>query len=252
MEVNWTQSAARFLLRVHPRVRPRQLDGHIRKENSRRLGVRRSAMVRREEQRASLLVACPGGCDVSRWFGYAAMINELYDSPIRPDVKIPSVSRRVATNLRRIFHRDKLRRTLSDRQFLVVLLHYVRASVPVKMEREDRPIIVVDEGRFNFIFQVGRHAVELRAEIGNLDRLAVLVFSFVGDFSGLGLPLPGMREIQLQGWELQVERIADRFNLPIRIKAIGFGELFDNGRARLCPGSRSKDQHPESQKTDHR
>src|SRR6266851_3970096 len=121
--INWPNEPARFLLRVHPSVRPRYLDGHIRKENSRRLAVRRSAVVRREEQRASLLVARPGGCDVARWFGSAAMIDELHDSPIRPDVKIPSVSRRVATNLRRIFHRDKLRRTLSDRQFLVVLLH---------------------------------------------------------------------------------------------------------------------------------
>ena len=42
------QSAARFLLRFDPLVRPRHLDSHIRKENSRRLAVRRSAMVGRE------------------------------------------------------------------------------------------------------------------------------------------------------------------------------------------------------------
>src|SRR5260370_3090531 len=158
MEVNWTQSAARFLFRVHPRVRPRQLDGYIRKENSRRLAVRRSAMVRREEQRASLLVASPGGCDVARWFGSAAMIDELHDSPIRPDVKIPSVSRRVATNLCRIFRRDKLRRTLSDRQFFVVLLHSVRASVPVNMQRQDHPLLVVHETTLNLPFPLPRPA----------------------------------------------------------------------------------------------
>ena len=39
-------AAARFLLRVHPRVRPHQLDGHIRKEDAQRLAVRRPAMVR--------------------------------------------------------------------------------------------------------------------------------------------------------------------------------------------------------------
>src|ERR1700756_32332 len=120
IDINRRNQPARFLLRVHPSVRPRYLYGHIGKENSRRLAVRRSAMVRREEQRASLLVARPSGCDVARWFGSPAMIDELPDSPIRPDVKIPSISRRVATKLRRIFHRDKLRRTRSDRQFLVV------------------------------------------------------------------------------------------------------------------------------------
>src|SRR5712664_767668 len=165
--INWPNEPARFLLRVHPSVRPRYLDGHIREENSRRLAVRRSAMVRREEQRASLLVARPSGCDVARWFGSATMINELLDSPIRPDVKIPSVSRRVATNLRRIFHRHELRRTLSQRQFLVVLLLHVSADVPVNMEWEDHPIIVVDEGRLNFIFHVFRCDGELIPEIGN-------------------------------------------------------------------------------------
>src|ERR1700723_824073 len=180
IDIDWQKEPGRFLFRVDPGVRPRQLDGHIRKENSRRLAVRRSAMVRRKEQRAGFLVARPGGCEVARWFGSAAMIDELPPPPIPPDVKIPCVSRRVATNLRRVFHRDKLRRTLSDRQFLLVLFHYVRASVPVNMEREDRPIIVVDESRLDFIFHVGRRGVELRAEIGNLDRLAVLVFSFVG------------------------------------------------------------------------
>src|ERR1700747_3543390 len=104
IDIHRRNEPARFLLRTHPSVRPRYLDGHIRKENSRRLAVRRSAMVRREEQRASLLVARPGGCDVAWWFGSAAMIDELHASPIRPDVKIPSVSRRVATNFRRIFH----------------------------------------------------------------------------------------------------------------------------------------------------
>src|SRR6202051_4394490 len=177
-------------------------------------------MLRREEQRASLLVARPGGCEVAGWFGSAAMIDEWPPRPIRHDINTPSVSRRVATNLRRIFHRDKFRRTLSDRQFLLVLLHYVRASVPVNMEREERPIIVVDESRLDFIFHVGRRGVELRAEIGNLDRLAVLVFSFVGDFSGLGLPLPGQREGQLESRGLDVEGGAGCINLPARIKAI--------------------------------
>ena len=39
-------AAARFLLRVHPRVRPHELDGHIRKEDAHWLAVRRPATVR--------------------------------------------------------------------------------------------------------------------------------------------------------------------------------------------------------------
>src|ERR1700756_695005 len=103
IDINRRNQPARFLLRVHPSVRPRYLYGHIGKENSRRLAVRRSAMVRREEQRTSLLVARPGGCDVARLLRSPAMIDELHDSPIRPDVKIPSVPRGVTTDFRRIF-----------------------------------------------------------------------------------------------------------------------------------------------------
>src|ERR1700745_4354883 len=105
IDINRRNQPARFLLRVHPSVRPRYLDAHIRKENSRRLAVRRPAMVRREEQRASLLVARPGGGDVARLLRSTAMIDELHDSPIRPDVKIPGVPRGVATDFRTIFHR---------------------------------------------------------------------------------------------------------------------------------------------------
>src|SRR5262245_18653946 len=72
--------AARFLLRVHPLIGSRHLDGHIRKENSRRLAVRRTAMVRREKDRASLLVARPGSGDIAWLLGSAPMINKLRDS----------------------------------------------------------------------------------------------------------------------------------------------------------------------------
>src|SRR5439155_3098803 len=40
-----------------------------------------------------------------------------------------------------------------------------------------------------------------------------------------------------------VPRIAERFNLPIRIKAVGLGKLFENWRALLRPRVWSKDQH---------
>src|ERR1700741_860910 len=69
--------AARFLLRVHPLIGARHLDSHIGKENSRRLAVRRTAMVGGEKDRPRLLVARPGGGDIAWLLGSSAMINEL-------------------------------------------------------------------------------------------------------------------------------------------------------------------------------
>src|SRR5437588_8600731 len=110
------------------------------------------------------------------------------------------------------------------------------------MQREDQPIIVIDESRLNFVLHVGRRAVDLRPDISRLDRLAILIFSLVRDFASLGFPNPGTGEIQIQSGESYVKGIADRINLPKRIQAIGFGKLFDNGWARLRLGSCSKDQ----------
>jgi len=53
---------AHLLLRIHPRVRPLQLDQDIRKGNPQRPAVCRPVMVRRDQERASFLVALPR-CD---------------------------------------------------------------------------------------------------------------------------------------------------------------------------------------------
>src|SRR5271169_2693413 len=147
-------------------------------------------MVRREKQRASLLVARPGGCDVARWFGSAAMIDELHNSSILPHIKIPCIAWRIAANFGRIFHRNQFRRAISNRQFLVFFNGYIGAAVPVGMEREEKPIVIVDEARLNLVLHVGRCAAELRTVIRNFNGLAVLVGCFVGDVASLGLPSP--------------------------------------------------------------
>jgi len=46
IDTNWRNGTAGFLFCVHPRVRPHQRDGHIRKEDLQRLAVRRPATVR--------------------------------------------------------------------------------------------------------------------------------------------------------------------------------------------------------------
>src|SRR5215467_10955555 len=54
--------AARVLLGVHPRVRPDQLDRHMREEDAHRLAVRRPAVVRCDQDPGPFLVARPR-CD---------------------------------------------------------------------------------------------------------------------------------------------------------------------------------------------
>src|SRR5580704_2644699 len=141
------------------------------------------------------------------------MIDELHDSPIRSHVKIPSISRRVTASLRVVFHRHQRRRTWTYRQFLLGGLCHSGAGIPISMERENQPIIVVDESRLDFVFHVGWRAAELIPVVGDLYRLAVLIFSLVRDLPGLGFPSPGMRKIQFESRDDQVEGIADRVDL---------------------------------------
>ncbi len=118
------------------------------------------------------------------------------------------------------------------------------------MQREEQPILIVDETRVDVVLHIGRFAVQLSANVCSLYGLAVLIFSFIRDLPGLGLPNPRTGEIH--SGELCVEGVADRINLPERVKAIGLGNLFGNGRALLRAGRYSKDQHSEKQKADYR
>src|SRR5436309_15031894 len=49
------------------------------------------------------------------------------------------------------------------------------------MKGEEQPILIVDEGRVDFVLHDGRLAAELRAQVRKLHRLARLVFPLVGD-----------------------------------------------------------------------
>src|SRR5215210_3161040 len=102
------------------------------------------------------------------------------------------------------------------------------------MQGEQKPIVVVDETRIDFVFYGFRWAAELGAQVGNLDRLTVFILSLVGDLVGLGLPNPRTRDIH--SGELCVPRITDCFDLPERVKAkvlaICSGEIFA-----ICSGA---------------
>ncbi len=102
------------------------------------------------------------------------------------------------------------------------------------MQGEQKPIVIVDERRIDFVFYRVGLAAEFGPQIGNLDRLAVFILPLVRDLVGLGLPNPRMGEIH--SGELCVPRITNCFNLPERIKAIGLGNLFGICRGGLFGG----------------
>ena len=110
------------------------------------------------------------------------------------------------------------------------------------MQREQKPIIIVHERRFDFVLHLVRLAAELRAVVSHLNRLPVLILPFVRDLAALRLPLPHVTDFKQSG-NFPVPGVADRFNLAIRIEAIRFGDLVENWRALLRPGSSSQDQH---------
>src|SRR4051794_15099361 len=93
------------------------------------------------------------------------------------------------------------------------------------MEREQQPVVIVDERRIDFVLHIIRLAVQLRTQIGDLYGLTVLIFSFIGDLILLWLPNPWMRDIH--SGKLGVPRIANRFDLSELIKPIGSGDLCD-------------------------
>src|SRR5580700_1536376 len=116
------------------------------------------------------------------------------------------------------------------------------------MEREQKPIVIIDESGFDFVLHLVGLATELRAVVRNLDRLAVFIRTLEGDFAGLGLPLPLVSQFDYSG-DIQVPVVADRFDLIPGIDPIGLSYLLENWRTLLPPGVRSKNQHSAKQKT---
>src|SRR5262249_5939490 len=97
-----------FLLGVDPAVGPRQLDGHIRERHPHGRAISAPGRFGGKRGGAGLFVAPPRGEHERGFIPPATMIDEILDSVVVPDVKVPSISRRVAA-LRRIFYRHQLR-----------------------------------------------------------------------------------------------------------------------------------------------
>src|ERR1700751_519810 len=203
-----------------------------------------------DKQRADLLVIQPfrvNHVDDNRLSGAPAP-EKLLDHVVRSDVHLPSVAGTVTAALGRVCHENAPGGTPAHRQFVHARIFHFSGGVPTGMERKEQPILIVVETRIDFILHVVRLAAELRAHVGNLYRIACLVFSLIGDPVGFGLPDPALSDFE--SGNVYVEGGADRINLPERVDAISLSNFFGGWRTLLRPGSRSQNQQPANEKTD--
>src|SRR5262249_61639813 len=89
------------------------------------------------------------------------------------------------------------------------------------MQRQDQPILIVDESRIDLGLYGIALAVELRALVGNLHRVAFLVLSLVGDRVGFWMPFPRSGRDEARN----TEGVADGLDLPKRIETVGLVHL---------------------------
>ena len=124
------------------------------------------------------------------------MIDHGLNAVVFPDVEIPGVAGRVTASFGRILHLDQPSRPGADRQFLHAFVSHRRTGIPIGMEREQKPIIIVYESWFDFVLHLVGLAAELGTVVGDLNRLAVLILPFIRDLASLGLPLPDVSSFE--------------------------------------------------------
>ena len=102
------------------------------------------------------------------------------------------------------------------------------------MQREEQPILVIEENRIDLLDVIAL-AAELRALIGNLHLFAFLSFPLKRDRVRLRVPFPlaGNCDSARPSIErfflprkLGVPGVADALDLPKSIEAVGLGHLF--------------------------
>src|SRR3954469_2492946 len=99
------------------------------------------------------------------------------------------------------------------------------------MEREQEPVLIVEETGIHLLLHERVLRCELGARVRDLDGLSGLVFSIVRDLVRLRLPDPGAGELERA--EIDVERVADRVDLTERVETVRLGNLVGHGRALL-------------------
>ncbi|MFZ1137851.1 MAG: NAD(P)-binding protein [Candidatus Sulfotelmatobacter sp.] len=98
-------------------------------------------------------------------------------------------------------------------------------GVPISVKGEQKPVIIVDETRVDFVLYVIVLAAELGTHVSHLDRLTVLILAFIGNFVGLGFPLPSAREFKESG-DFPIPGVADGLDLIPGIDSESLGHFF--------------------------
>src|SRR5438105_7067605 len=119
------------------------------------------------------------------------------------------------------------------------------------MEREQKPVLIVEETRIYFFLHDRALACKLRARVRDLDGVASLVLPLVRDLVRLRLPDPRAGDLQLQRGQIDVARVANRVDLTKRVETIGLGNLVGDGRALLRRHRCRRTKHSDQQNTDH-
>src|SRR5437868_14055457 len=120
------------------------------------------------------------------------------------------------------------------------------------MEREQKPVLIVEETGIDFFLHGRALACKLGARVRDLDEVAGLVLTLVRHLLRLWLPDPRAGDLKLQRWQIDVARVANRVDLTKRVETIGLGNLVGDRRALLRRHGCRQTKHSDQQNTDHR
>src|SRR5258708_13063418 len=112
------------------------------------------------------------------------------------------------------------------------------------MQREEQPILIVEEKRIDLVLYDIALAAELRTLIGNLQRFAFLIFPLEGHRTGLGVPFPVASNFNSARPSIEslhvprnfcVPSVADPLHYPKRIAFLSLALLTSYPRATSTP-----------------
>src|SRR5258708_19290265 len=82
------------------------------------------------------------------------------------------------------------------------------------MQREEQPILIVEEKRIDLVLYDIALAAELRTLIGNLQRFAFLIFPLEGHRTGLRVPFPDARNFNSARPSIERLHVPRNFSFP--------------------------------------
>src|SRR5580765_1875104 len=103
-----------------------------------------------EQNWTCVFVACPGCEDAARRLGPTPVVYKVHDAVVLTDVEVPGVTGSV-TAICGILYREKLGHAGAHRQVKLALIDRAGRLVPISVEREQNPIVIVDEAGVNLV-----------------------------------------------------------------------------------------------------